>query len=131
MKSLATILSLAAVLGAAACANNPNRPTDTGNMAFPAPVPQGNVGGAGGAARGLMEGLAAKGRARPTHFLLLDDDIEMEPDMILRAMSWLRHVKVDQCVGGGMLDLYRPTHLHELGSKIGYPKLLSVSACIS
>ena len=44
MKSLATILSLAAVLGTAACANNPNRPTDTGNMAFPAPVPQGNVG---------------------------------------------------------------------------------------
>ena len=44
MKSLATILSLAAVLGTAACANNPTRPTDTGNMAFPAPVPQGNVG---------------------------------------------------------------------------------------
>ena len=44
MKTLATILSLALVLGTAACANNPNRPTDTGNMAFPAPVPQGNVG---------------------------------------------------------------------------------------
>ena len=102
---------------------------------FPYPnvriVPQGNVGGAGGAARGLIEGLSAEGRARPTHFLLLDDDIEMEPDMILRAMSWLRHVKVDQCIGGGMLDLYRPTHLHELGSKIGTPRLLSVSACVS
>ena len=102
---------------------------------FPYPnvriVPQGNVGGAGGAARGLMEGLTAEGRARPTHFLLLDDDIDMEPDMIVRAMSWLRHVKVDQCIGGGMLDLFRPTHLHELGSKIGHPKLLNVSACIS
>ena len=102
---------------------------------FPYPnvriVPQGNVGGAGGAARGLMEGLAAKDRTPPTHFLLLDDDIEMEPDVVLRAMSWLRHTKVDQCIGGGMLDLYRPTHLHELGAKIGHPKLLSVSACIS
>lgn len=102
---------------------------------FPYPnvqiLPQGNVGGAGGAARGLMEGLSAQGRARPTHFLLLDDDIEMEPDMILRAMSWLRYTKIDQCVGGGMLDLYRPTHLHELGAKIGHPKLLNVSACIS
>ena len=102
---------------------------------FPYPnvrvVAQGNVGGAGGAARGLMEGLAAEGRTPPTHFLLLDDDIEMEPDMILRAMSWLRHAKIDQCIGGGMLDLYRPTHLHELGAKIGYPKLLNVSACIS
>ena len=102
---------------------------------FPYPnvqiVPQGNVGGAGGAARGLMEGLSATDRARPTHFLLLDDDIEMEPDMVLRAMSWLRYVKVDQCIGGGMLDLYRPTHLHELGAKIGHPKVLDVSACIS
>ncbi len=102
---------------------------------FPYPnvqiVPQGNVGGAGGAARGLMEGLSATGRARPTHFLLLDDDIEMEPDMVLRVMSWLRYVKIDQCIGGGMLDLYRPTHLHELGAKIGHPKLLNVSACIS
>jgi hypothetical protein len=44
MKSLATILSLAAVLGTAACANNPNRPTDTGNMAFPTPVQAGNIG---------------------------------------------------------------------------------------
>ncbi len=50
MKSLATISSLAVALavalGTAACApsTNPNRPTDTGNMAFPAPVPQGNIG---------------------------------------------------------------------------------------
>lgn len=46
MKSLATILSLGVVLGVAACApsTNPNRPTDTGNMAFPSPVPQGNIG---------------------------------------------------------------------------------------
>lgn len=44
MKSLMSVLSLAAVLGTAACAGNMNRPTDTGNMAFPTPVPQGNIG---------------------------------------------------------------------------------------
>ena len=46
MKSFATVLSLAVVLGTAACApsTNPNRPTDTGNMAFPTPLPQGNIG---------------------------------------------------------------------------------------
>lgn len=46
MKSLATVLSLASLLGAAACSpsTNPNRPTDTGNMAYPAPVQQGNIG---------------------------------------------------------------------------------------
>ena len=93
-------------------------------------VHQGNVGGAGGAARGLIEGLTAQGRTPPTHFLLMDDDIELEPDMVLRAMNWLRHLKVDQCVGGGMLDLYHPTHLHELGSTIGRPKILSIAACV-
>lgn len=93
-------------------------------------VPQGNVGGAGGAARGLMEGLVAQGRPQPTHFLLMDDDIELEPDMVLRAMSWLRFLKTDHCLGGGMLDLYRPTHLHELGCWLGRPRLLSVTACI-
>ena len=94
-------------------------------------VRQGNVGGAGGAARGMIEGLAAKGRTPPTHFLLMDDDIELEPDMVLRTMSWLRHLKVDHCVGGGMLDLYRPTHLHELGGRVGRPKLLHVSPSIA
>lgn len=44
MKSFATVLSLAALLGMSACAGNPNRPTDTGNMAYPAPLPQGNIG---------------------------------------------------------------------------------------
>lgn len=44
MKSLKTILSLAALLGTAACEGNMNRPTDTGNMAFPTPVQQGNIG---------------------------------------------------------------------------------------
>ena len=93
-------------------------------------VHQGNVGGAGGAARGIIEGLSAQGRTPPTHFLLMDDDIELEPDMVLRAMNWLRHLKIDQCIGGGMLDLYQPTHLHELGSTIGRPKLLSIAACV-
>lgn len=36
--------ALAAILGLAACANNPNRPTDTGNMAYPAPQPAGVIG---------------------------------------------------------------------------------------
>ena len=44
MKSLMSVLSLAAVLGTAACAGNNTRPTDTGNMAFPTPLPQGNIG---------------------------------------------------------------------------------------
>ena len=93
-------------------------------------VRQGNVGGAGGAARGIIEGLDAQGSKRPTHFLLMDDDIELEPDMVLRAMNWLRHTKIDQCIGGGMLDLYRPTYLHEMGATIGQPKVFSITPCL-
>jgi hypothetical protein len=37
-------LALVTALGLAACANNPNRPTDTGNMAMPAPAASGVYG---------------------------------------------------------------------------------------
>jgi hypothetical protein len=44
MRIAVTGLALLAGLGLAACANNPNRPTDTGNMAYPTPQPQGVIG---------------------------------------------------------------------------------------
>ena len=44
MRFVVTGLSVLAVLGLAACSNNPNRPTDTGNMAYPTPVPSGVIG---------------------------------------------------------------------------------------
>ena len=45
MKSLTTALSLALALGVAACAGNPPvAQQDTGNMAYPTPVRQGNIG---------------------------------------------------------------------------------------
>ncbi|MBV8913887.1 MAG: hypothetical protein JOZ05_12715 [Acetobacteraceae bacterium] len=37
-------LTLVAALGLAACANNQTRPTDTGNMAYPAPQRAGVIG---------------------------------------------------------------------------------------
>ena len=40
MRFAARGLALVTALGLAACAN-PNRPTDTGNMAYPAPQPAG------------------------------------------------------------------------------------------
>ncbi len=108
---------------------------DLPEKGFPYPnvrvVHQGNSGCTGGVARGMMEAMAAQDRPQPTHFLIMDDDIELEPDMVLRAMSWLRHVKEDQCIGGGMLDLYHPTQLYELGSWLGRPKVFSVTACVT
>ena len=37
-------LPLLAAIALGACANNPNRPTDVGNMQYPAPQPAGNIG---------------------------------------------------------------------------------------
>ncbi len=44
MRFFATGVAMAALFGLAACAGNNNRPTDTGNMAYPAPVRAGNIG---------------------------------------------------------------------------------------
>ena len=44
MRFVFTSLTFAAVLGMAACANNPNRPTDTGSMQTPASPPAGVIG---------------------------------------------------------------------------------------
>lgn len=41
MRFMFTSLTVVAVLGVAACANNPNRPTDVGSMQTPAPSPVG------------------------------------------------------------------------------------------
>ncbi len=43
MRVLATGLAMAALVGLSACTGNTNRPTDTGNMAFPAPNQSGVV----------------------------------------------------------------------------------------
>ncbi len=44
MRIALTTLSLLAGFGLAACANNPNRPTDVGSMQEPAPRASGNYG---------------------------------------------------------------------------------------
>ncbi len=43
MRFVATGLAIATLLGMTACAGNTSRPSDVGNMAYPAPVPAGNV----------------------------------------------------------------------------------------
>ncbi len=57
-------LTLLAALGLAACANNPNRPTDVGSMQTPAPNASGVVGTSRpGADVGSMQQPAATGNA--------------------------------------------------------------------
>ena len=76
---------------------------------------QGNFGGAGGFSRGL---LAALGDPALTHAVLLDDDLELEPDSLLRMAAFFSFATRDFVLGGHMLDMLHPTVLYEAGAVI-------------
>ncbi len=79
-------------------------------------IEQANFGGAGGFGRGL---LAAQDDPAVDHAVLLDDDIVLEPDTMLRMSSFLSLLREPIGVGGHMLDAVQPTHLYEAGARIG------------
>lgn len=69
-------------------------------------TPNENVGGAGGFARGMIESLEQSTPA--THVLLMDDDVEVSPESILRAYNLLRIVNdeyAEAFVSGAMLNI--------------------------
>jgi galactofuranosylgalactofuranosylrhamnosyl-N-acetylglucosaminyl-diphospho-decaprenol beta-1,5/1,6-galactofuranosyltransferase len=74
-----------------------------------------NVGGSGGFTRGLIEGLLNT----YSHFLLMDDDIELESESIYRLFSLYEYAKFDFAVSGSMLDLYKKHVLYEAGALYG------------
>jgi galactofuranosylgalactofuranosylrhamnosyl-N-acetylglucosaminyl-diphospho-decaprenol beta-1,5/1,6-galactofuranosyltransferase len=76
-------------------------------------VEQGNFGGSGGFARGLLE---ASANVDITHVVLLDDDIVLEPDSLLRMASFFAFCHGPLVIGGNMLDLLQPTQLYEGGA---------------
>ena len=78
-------------------------------------IEQANFGGAGGFSRGL---LAALDDPAVTHAVLLDDDIELEPDSLLRMAAFYSFCERDIVLGGHMLDLLHPTTLYEAGAVI-------------
>ncbi len=78
-------------------------------------IEQGNFGGAGGFSRGLLAALADPAI---THAVLLDDDIELEPDSLLRMAAFFSFCDRDVVLGGHMLDMLHPTMLYEAGAVI-------------
>lgn len=76
---------------------------------------QPNLGGSGGFARSMLEALRA---GRSAHLLLLDDDVAVEPDSVLRAAAFADACTRPTLVGGQMLDLRRPTVLHTPGERV-------------
>jgi galactofuranosylgalactofuranosylrhamnosyl-N-acetylglucosaminyl-diphospho-decaprenol beta-1,5/1,6-galactofuranosyltransferase len=78
-------------------------------------IDQGNLGGSGGFARGMYEALTGTSCEQ---ILLMDDDIVIEPDSILRALAFSRFAEHPMLVGGQMLNLQARSHLHSMGEVI-------------
>ena len=76
-------------------------------------IEQDNFGGAGGFGRGI---LAALDDPDASHAVLLDDDILVEPDSLLRMAAFFAFCRRDMVLGGHMLDLVQPNLLYEAGA---------------
>lgn len=77
-------------------------------------IPNKNVGGAGGFARGMIESL--RQRRQPTHILLMDDDVVFSAESFKRLYKLLSIVKEeykDYFVSGAMLKMGQPNIQHE------------------
>ena len=74
-------------------------------------IDQANLGGAGGFARGMYEAV----RSDSTYVLLMDDDVEIEPEAVRRVSVFADFCKRPTLVGGHMIDLLNPTKIHNFG----------------
>ncbi len=80
---------------------------------------QPNLGGSGGYSRVMYEALK---NTDCQQILFMDDDIRVEPDSILRALAMIGSGDAE-LVGGQMLNLQDPAHLHVMGEVVGSSRL--------
>ncbi|WP_426990249.1 glycosyltransferase [Pseudarthrobacter sp. Y6] len=78
-------------------------------------IEQGNLGGSGGFARGMHEAVE-DGRSK--YVLLLDDDVIIETEGVLRAINFADFTRRPTIVGGHMFNLYERSVLHSFGEEI-------------
>ncbi|GAA1252521.1 glycosyltransferase [Prauserella halophila] len=74
-------------------------------------VKQPNLGGAGGFTRGLYE-VAGQAAAEHANVLFMDDDVLLEPDIVIRLTAFSNKAANPMIVGGQMLNLLHPNQLH-------------------
>ena len=72
-------------------------------------IEQRNLGGSGGFSRGMLETMRA---GASEHIILLDDDVEIEPESLRRAITFANFCTSPTIVGGHMLDMYDKSKLH-------------------
>jgi galactofuranosylgalactofuranosylrhamnosyl-N-acetylglucosaminyl-diphospho-decaprenol beta-1,5/1,6-galactofuranosyltransferase len=78
-------------------------------------IEQDNMGGSGGFARGIYEAIE---HTNADQIMLLDDDVKLEPDSVLRANAFARAAAQPVIVGSQMLNLQAQARLHSMGEVI-------------
>jgi galactofuranosylgalactofuranosylrhamnosyl-N-acetylglucosaminyl-diphospho-decaprenol beta-1,5/1,6-galactofuranosyltransferase len=76
-------------------------------------IPNRNLGGSGGFTRGLVAALEANDYS---HFVFMDDDIELNSESVYRLFGLYEYAKDDFAIAGAMLDLNKKTVLYEAGA---------------
>ncbi len=85
---------------------------------------QPNLGGAGGFTRGLYE--ATAGDPADDHdVLLMDDDVLLDPEIVVRLTGFAAVTTRPTIVGGQMLNLLHPDHVH-ITAEYALPEQLKV-----
>ncbi|OZM73237.1 glycosyl transferase [Amycolatopsis antarctica] len=74
-------------------------------------IKQPNLGGAGGFTRGLYE-VAGHTETEHANVLFMDDDVLLEPDLVIRMTAFSNRAANPIIVGGQMLNLLHPHQLH-------------------
>jgi galactofuranosylgalactofuranosylrhamnosyl-N-acetylglucosaminyl-diphospho-decaprenol beta-1,5/1,6-galactofuranosyltransferase len=77
-------------------------------------VEQPNLGGSGGFSRGMIDAL----EERSSHALVLDDDVDLEPESLRRLAVFAQSAVSAVIVGAQMLSLTEPTRLHSFGERV-------------
>lgn len=77
-------------------------------------INQSNLGGSGGFARGMYEAVNNGSK----WCLLMDDDIRLEPESVLRMMTFSSYCKRPTIVGAHMFDLQNRSILHAFGEAV-------------
>jgi galactofuranosylgalactofuranosylrhamnosyl-N-acetylglucosaminyl-diphospho-decaprenol beta-1,5/1,6-galactofuranosyltransferase len=78
-------------------------------------IEQENLGGSGGFTRGLYEVLE---HTDVEQVMLMDDDIRLEPDAVLRSNAFARAASQPVIVGSHMLNLQARARLHSMGEVV-------------
>lgn len=87
-------------------------------------IQQPNLGGAAGFTRGLFEATAGAPE-QDADVLLMDDDVLLEPEILIRLTAFAACSRHPTIVGGQMLNLLHPGHLH-ISAEYADPEILTV-----